>query len=374
MLIAKDQFIGLENVIHLAAGGESPALKSHQQAVARFLADKGLGEVGRERLAAVYTRAKEKAGRLLGVPAGQIAFLPSASDGVNLLAHALDWRPGDNVVVADVEFPSDILPWLRLADRGVEVRLVRHRDWKIHLEDIAALIDERTRVVAASHVSYFTGQRLPLAELSALVRRSQALLLVDATHAAGVVPVDATYADVLVSSCYKWLLATHGLGLFYWNPERLPALQPPFLGWHSCRTIPQWDAPTAYELKPDGGRFEPANPSFISIYLLDNALDHILEIGVPAIAAHVLRLSSRVWEGLAAAGCEMMTPRAAAERAGNVCFMAEEIEAITAAFKKENILVWGSYAGVTRVRVSTHLYNSDAEIDRFLDVVQQVFS
>ena len=147
------------------------------------------------------------------------------------------------------------------------------------------LVAKRTRVVAASYVSYFTGQRLKLAQLSEIVRASNALLLLDVTHAAGVVPVEAALADVVVSSCYKWLLATHGVGIFYWNPARLPDLKPHFIGWNTVHGTPSWHEPTQFEIKSTGERFEPGNPTYIGLYILKNALDHLLAIGIDNIAA-----------------------------------------------------------------------------------------
>lgn len=160
MLIPKTDFIGLDGVVHLAAGGESPMLKSHREAIERFMDDKALGEPGRHRFEITYRKCKEKAAKLLGGNPDDYALLSSSSEGINLLAHALDWKSGDNVVVADIEFPSDVLPWTVLKEEGVEVRIVRKRDWSIHLEDIEAQMDDRTRVVPASHLSYFTGHRL----------------------------------------------------------------------------------------------------------------------------------------------------------------------------------------------------------------------
>ena len=230
MLIPKSEFIGLEGVTHLCAGGESPMLKNHWAAIEQFFADKALGEESRHRMDETVNRCKQKIGKLLGVPPDNLAFLSTSSEGVNLLAHGLKWRSGDNVVVCDVEFPSDTLPWTRLEELGVEVRVVPNQNWLISLADLERAIDDRTRVVAVSDVSYFTGQRLPMKELSKIVRSTNALLSMDSTHAAGAIAVQADYADILVASCYKWLLGTHGESIFYWNRERLPELEPPFVG------------------------------------------------------------------------------------------------------------------------------------------------
>ena len=370
MLISKDNFIGLDKTIHLAAGGETPMLKSAQDAVAQFFADKALGVEGRDLFYEVYDRCKQRVGEMWGVSAETISFLAHASDCINTFANSLEWQPGDNVVVIDVEFPSDVLAWTQF--EGVEVRVVKHDDWYANLDAIAAQIDGRTRVVAASYVSYFTGQRLPLAELSKVVRASNALLLIDATHASGAIQVDASLADVMVNSCYKWLLATHGVGIMYVNPERLPDMQPHVLGWHSIETSTDWRTPTEYELKTDGGRFEPGNPTFIGLYVLDNALEALLSVGFEQIEAHVLGLSGRIWDGLARKEVEMMTPRDSAERAGNICFMSDNLDAFAAAMAEHDILVWGSYGGVSRVRISTHIYNTDADVDKFLSVLDSV--
>lgn len=371
-LIPKTDFVGIENIAHLAAGGETPMLKSHHQALERFFVHKAQGEMARTHLEETYQRTKQTVAQLISANADDIAFLSSASDGVNLLAHAIDWQPGDNVVVADVEFPSDVLPWTRFTDQGVEVRIARHQDWQIRLEDVDALIDDRTRVVAMSHVSYFTGQRQDLAALSELVRGSNAIFLVDATHAAGAIPVDARYADILISSCYKWLLGVHGVSIFYWNRERLPDLKPPFLGWNSTESITMWNAPTDYVLKSTADRFVPGNPSFLGIYVLENALDQLLAIGTETIESHILHLSGLVRDGLAERNWSLMTPADPSLRAGNVCFEAPNIGDITKQVAEHGVQIWGSYGGVTRVRVSTHLYNDQHDVERLMAALDHI--
>ena len=371
-LIPKSAFIGLENMVHMAAGGQTPMLKSHEQAVSRFMADKAMAEKGSLRMDETVNRCKEKAGKLLGVSPEDISLISSSSEGINILVYGLSWQPGDNVVICDVEFPSEILPWTCLKEKGVEIRIVRNRDWYISLEDIENAIDDRTRIVVMSEVSYFTGQRIPLKELSRVAHAKGALLCIDSTHTAGVIPIEANHADILVTSCYKWLLGTHGVAIFYWNRNRLGDVKPPFLGWHSGVSIPDWRDPTQFTLKSDGDRFVPGNHSFISVYILENALDHILRIGASAIEKHVLELSGKTWKGLKQLGLELMTPRNPAERAGNICFMTEGIDAVVKSLAEKNIHVWGGYAGVGRVRVSTHLYNTEEDVDRLLTALEEI--
>lgn len=363
-LIAKSDFVGLRDIVHLAAGGETPMLKSHRLAFEQFMIDKSRGEEARTREADMVELTRGKCARLFSVRPEEITFLSNASEGINNVAYGLDLQPGDNVVVADVEFPSGILPWTRFTAKGIEVRVVRHKNWFIELDDIAALIDAKTRVVSISHVSMFTGQRIDLESLSRLVRSSNALLLLDATHAAGVVPVQASLADIMVSSCYKWLLGVHGAAIFYVNRERLADFDPPFIGWNSTAADGGWEKPTEFSLQPTAHRFQPGNAGFLSIYILNNALDRILEIGIDTIEQHALKLGGMLYTAVDALGFELMTPRTDAQRAGNVCFMAQDIEAIRRALESQQVLVWGAYAGFGRLRMSTHLYNDSDDVER----------
>jgi selenocysteine lyase/cysteine desulfurase len=369
-LIAKSEFVGLENITHLAAGGETPMLKSHRQVIDQFMIDKSCGEEARALEADMVELARGKCARLFSVSPEEITFLSNASEGINNVAYGLDWQKGDNVVVADVEFPSGILPWTRFENLGVEVRVVRHKNWFIDLEDIAALIDERTRVVTISHVSMFTGQRIDLESLSGLVRSSNALLLLDATHAAGVVPVDASLADIMVSSCYKWLLGVHGAAVYYVNRERLPDFSPPFLGWNSPAEHGGWEKPTEFTLQPSAHQFQPGNAGFISVYILNNALDHILKTEIKSIEQHALTLSGMIYESVESLGFELMTPFEDSQRAGNVCFMAENIEGIRQVLERQQVLIWGAYAGFGRLRISTHLYNDSTDVERCIAALQ----
>jgi cysteine desulfurase/selenocysteine lyase len=370
-LIPKSEFIGLEEMANLCAGGETPMLKSHQRAIDQFMLDKSRGELSRQLEADRVEQVRDKCARLFSVFADEITFLSSSSEGINNVAYGLDWKKGDNVVVVDVEFPSGILPWTRLKQQGIEIRVVKHENWFIDIEDIAAQIDTRTRVVEISHVSMLTGQRIDLKSLSRLVRSSNALLLLDASHAAGVVPVDARLADIMVTSCYKWLLGVHGTAIFYVNRETLPDFEPPFLGWNSPANHGGWEHPTRFTLQPTTHRFQPGNASFLNIYILDNALDHLLEIGIDKIERHALALSAEIYGAVEALGFELMTPAQDQQRAGNVCFLADDLEGIRQQLEDHQVLIWGAYAGFGRLRISTHLYNDSADVESCIAALQQ---
>jgi selenocysteine lyase/cysteine desulfurase len=364
-LIPRTAFIGIDNVAHLATGGEAPVLRSHLEAATQFLLDKGDGMPGRERFFTTAARVKATLARRLGGRPEDIAFLGSASEGLHVASEGIDWRPGDNVVVGQSEFPSVLLAWQRLRPRGVEVRAVGWTAVVTHAE-IADAVDRRTRVIAASHVSYLTGARLDLQRLRLLADRFGARLVVDASHALGVVPVDGGLCDVVVACCYKWILAVHGVGIFYVNGRRWPDLGPPWVGWHAEIRDEDWQRRTDYRLKKDGERFEAGNPPFLPVYVLDSALRALDSLDPRAIESHVLALGGALRAGLVKLGLPVLTPEPPEERAGNIVFASDRPLEVERRLRESGVLVW---AGDGRVRLSVHAYNDEADVGRALEAL-----
>jgi selenocysteine lyase/cysteine desulfurase len=368
-LIPKSEFVGLEGIAHLCAGGEAPWLRSHKAAVERFGRLKSAGMRGRHEMFAVYARAKARAAALLGILPGRLAFLAHASEGLNQAVRAVDWRPGDNAVFADLEYPSLVYPVARLRDRGVEPRVVPSLGHHVPFDALAAAVDSRTRLVLVSQVSYLTGQRVDLARHAELARRHGAWLAVDATHALGVAPVPGELCDFVVSSCYKWLLATHGVAIFAYDPERVGEPAPATVGWHSVSRRAGLADPLAMPLREDAARFEAGNPSLLGLFVLDNALARLEPLDRTAVLDHALGLGDALIAGLGARGRKVITPEARGERAGNVCFLADDPVGLTRRLAERGVLVWG---GDGRVRVSVHLYNDADDVRAFFDALDAV--
>lgn len=368
-LLDKSEFVGLERVTHLATGGEAPWLRSHDQVTARMGAFKGGGMGGREQLFAVYDRAKSRVARMLGVEAARIAFLGHSSEGLNQAVRAVPWRAGDNVVFADLEYPSSIYPAAILQERGVEARVLRTRDHYLSLDELARLVDRRTRLVLVSQVSYLTGQRVDLARCAEIARGAGAWLAVDATHALGAVPVPGELCDFVVSSCYKWLLATHGVGIFAYDPARVGDIEPATIGWHSVLHRGGLDDPLKMPFRPDASRLEAGNPNFLGLFVLDNALAVHERLDRRAVLDYVLALSGELREGLVERGYPVITPAPGEERAGNVCFLEPQAQDLAGRLAQHGVLVWG---GEGRIRVSTHIYNDREDVRRLLDVLDSV--
>lgn len=365
MLAPKSDFIGLEDGrIHLATGGQPPLLKAHRAAFEAYAADKADGAAGYQRHWQVGAEVKDRLATLTGLPAADHALIGSASEGIARALSAIDWQPGDNVVVSELDYAAGRHSMLRLSGLGVETRMVPGSGWRIEPTDLLAACDGRTRALYVSQVTSMTGQRVDIAALSKGLAGSGTMLIVDASHALGVVPVDGTLADVTVSSCYKYLCATQ-MGILAWNRARRPDFEPLAVGWCSGSDAPDH---RVYTPHPDARRAQAGNSNHLDVYLLRASLDYLLGFGIPAISAHVEALATRLHAGLSDRGLELITPAAPAERAGNVAFAHPDNAAIVAKAAAAGIHLWDGYG---RVRCSVHLFNDRDDVDRLLGWLEE---
>jgi len=174
--------------------------------------------------------ARNEMASLLHAKSDEISVLSSATEGICTVAWSLDFEKGVNVVSTDADFPSVVYPWMRLGrSKGCEVRLARNYDGRVNEEDVERLVDKHTSVISISQVEYGTGQRFDLRWLSELAHSHGAILVVDATQSAGLMPIDvhADGVDALVAGGYKGLLGPFGSACLYVRADLIPRLEPP---------------------------------------------------------------------------------------------------------------------------------------------------
>jgi selenocysteine lyase/cysteine desulfurase len=352
-------FIGLEGKVHLATGGEPPLLVKHREAFEAFADDKARGYDGYWHHWKVDDEVRAQLARWTRLEPGDIALLGNASDGIMQVIQGLDWREGDNVVAPELDYASGRYALASLKARGVELRLVPAQNWVLSEDDLLRACDGRTRLVYVSQVNALTGQHLDLEKIAAGLDALPALLLVDASHAFGSVPLRGDLSDFLVSACYKFALGIHE-GILCWNRNRQPDFAPAGAGWASASA-----GPTAgdYVMKPDARRFEYGNAGHLGAYLLRESLDYLDSFGIAAIAAHNRTLAARLIDDLSDLGVEVMTPAGEANHAGNVCFTCADPEGVMRKAARDDILVWSDNG---RVRVSVHLFTTQVDVDTFL--------
>lgn len=249
--------------------------------------------------------------RLIGAPDGSIALHPNISTALTSVAESLDYRRRPKVVVTSLDFPTVAYQWLARAGDGVEVVIVESPDGiTVPVEAIARAVDDRTALVATSHVFFTTGAIQDVRGLADAVHRRGALLLVDGYHAAGQLPVDVRALDVdfYCSGGLKWLLGGTGVAFMYARPELWAQLVPRASGWFAHREQFRFD-PRSLELHEDARRLEAGTPSLMSVYAQLGGLELLEELGAEAIRHCTMALAEDLIEGARAAG---LRPKVAA--------------------------------------------------------------
>lgn len=312
-------------------------------------------------------RVRGLAARLLGARhAHEIAFVENTSAGLSLVASGIDWKPGDNIVSAHMEFPSNVYPWMQLGERGVELWQVPERDGRIDPDELLGMLDERTRMVALSSVQYASGFRSDLARIGAACRERGILFVVDGIQSLGALAhdVERELVDVWAGSSHKWLLGPEGIGLLYVSDRVIEQIRPVRSGWRSMRKSFDWTE-LALDLTAGAKRFESGTLNAYGIVALGGALEIFLEIGAGDLENRVLALADRAAKGLAGLGFQVISSRRPGETSGIVSAVHPEHAAndLVKRLAKKDVVV-AARAG--RFRVSAHFYNSEEEIDRML--------
>jgi len=370
VLAARAQFPITRNCIYFdIANMNSPPL-GVTGTIAGFFAAMQQGSADKSDWLREIEETRRKAATLLGCEPGEIAFVKNTSEGLNIAANAIDWRPGDNVVVPVHEHPNNVFPWLNLRRRGVEVRLVPETGEWVDAELLAPFVDHRTRAVAVADVSFLPGQRNDLAGIAALCRQRGAHLVVDGVQAVGLLDVRPGDLGVAMwsSSAHKGLLSPHGIGLFFCQRELIPELAPVYAARASMVPNPEDDhlvQANGGRLQDDARRFEIGNFNYSGICAMGSALDLILEIGIADIERHVRALSEYLSEKLSERQIRRLGPDDPARQSA-ICAFNLPGEGWIEHFAAHDIVVSGRGGAV---RASFGLYNTFEEIDRFIAVL-----
>ena len=312
---------------------------------------------------------KARVARFLGAKREEIAFVKNTTEGLAIVANGLDWRDGDNALVPDIEYPSNVYCWMKLARRGVELRWVPNRGGRILVDDIAERIDDRTRLVSLSAVQFSNGFRADLDALGQLCRERGILLNLDGIQWLGALAIDLSryHVDFLSAGGHKWLLAPIGTGIFYCREEALNLVDPPTVGYHS---VDRGEDHLDYDLvyRSDAGRFEEALVNFPGIWGLDAALKVFLGLGMDVVERQIRALTDHALEGLRRRGYEIVSPMDKQQRSGILSFRhphggGDEI-AKRLADAGVDLAVRGG-----ALRISPSIYNDEQEIECFLEAL-----
>ncbi|MGD8212679.1 MAG: aminotransferase class V-fold PLP-dependent enzyme [Desulfobacterales bacterium] len=368
ILDVREEFPIKRNRVYLNNASIGPLSNPVISAVDAFMAD--VRDNGRNHYPQWCEQAdhviKSRIAGMIGADKSEIAYIKNTTEGILIVANGIDWQRGDNVIIADIEYPSNVYCWMNLKKRGVQIRWISSRGGRFTADDVKDLMDSHTRLVSLSAVQFLNGFRLDLEKIGELCHARNVMLNLDAIQLLGALHLDVSryHIDFLSAGGHKWLMAPIGTGIFYCRRSSLAKLHPINIGYHS---VDKSEDDINYDLtfKPHAGRFEEAIVNFPGIWGLDAAIDMITRLGTLPIEQHILKLTHLAYEGLKVRNYEVVSSTADKERSGILCFKhpSQSTQQIWQRLEDANIHL--AIRG-DALRMSPSFYNDEDEVNAML--------
>ncbi|MBA4148768.1 MAG: aminotransferase class V-fold PLP-dependent enzyme [Verrucomicrobia bacterium] len=317
---------------------------------------------------------RQTAANLLGVQSEEIAFVGPTSLALSFVASGLDWKKGDNMLVYFDDYPSNVYPWMALAEKGVKVRFINIRELgKIRDIDIIGQVDESTRLVALASCHFVSGWRIDVKTIGKHLRKRNILFCLDSIQTLGAFPTPLQYVDFAAADAHKWLLGPCAAGLFYVRKEVQQRLKPRVFGWHNV-LCPDFTAQEEIKFFPNAQRYEAGSENLLGLVGLQASMELISNVGVESIAQELLRKRSWLVPALQEKGYSVLQADAPAEHAsGIISFHRDETDLgeLHKSLESGGIItsLRMDRAGRKYIRLSPHFYNTDAELHRVLELL-----
>jgi cysteine desulfurase / selenocysteine lyase len=315
--------------------------------------------------------------KLINAHEDEIALVKNTSEGIATVARGVKWNAGDRIVTASVEYPANVYPWMDVARReNVELVMVAEESDTqgrrfVPIDKILQAAEHpRTRMIALSHVEFASGQRLDVARIGKFCRERGVLFCLDAIQTLGIIPVDVVAMDVdyLSADGHKWLLGPEGAGVFYIRRELLESTHPPEIGWNNVVHAQDFGSYN-FTFRADAQRYESGTPNVPGFLALHASMQMLMDIGVENISRRIKKLTDQLADGVEAKGYQLISPREGEMWSGSVVFVSptHDHAAVVAKLRKEHKTEVALREG--RIRCSPHIYNTEAQIARFIDVL-----
>ena len=349
--------------------GVAPIPASTQAAISEFA--RAAAEEGPVNYAAwlhAMSLARETAGAMINADTNDICFVKNTNHGLIIVANSINWKAGDNVIALEHEFPANLLPWKNLQQHGVEFRGVPEReDHSYSIDDIAARIDDRTRLLSVSWVEYSTGIRNDIKALGELCRDQGILFCVDGIQGMGVLPIDvkALPVDFLMADGHKWMLAPEGCGFLYVRRPVMDQLNDNMAGWCGMKNPQDYDN-TEQGYKGSCRKFEEGSHNLLAINALGTSLRILHTAGYDYIQERIRATTTLLMNEAPKKGYKVITPEAWENRAGIVSLQKDglDIDATAKMILDDHQIVIAARRGF--LRISPHFYNEEEEIERLV--------
>ena len=318
--------------------------------------------------------ARQLGAQLLHCQPDEIALVGPTSLGLSFVAAGLKFKKGDNILIYHDDYPANVYPWMALAERGVEVRLLNTRGLGvIRPVDVMGQVDENTRLVALASCHFVSGYRIDFQAIGKFLRERGILFCLDAIQTLGAFPTTVEHVDMLAADAHKWLLGPCGAGLLYVRREIQDRVNPPIYGWHNVR-CPNFVAQEQIIFRNGATKYEAGTHNLLGLVGLITAMELVVEIGVENIAAELLRKRAWLAPALQAKGFTVLNADVKPENASGIVSFHQPSHDLAALHKKLTdagvvTSLRADRKGQNHIRLSPHFYNTDAELHRALELL-----
>jgi selenocysteine lyase/cysteine desulfurase len=357
--------------IFLAHGGDCPLPRRVAEAISNYARQATTGDQEAVVYPKILDDGRRFATQLLNCQPEEVAFVGPTSLALSFIASGLKFRKGDNILIYFDDYPSNVYPWLAMADQGVEVRMLNTRGLGlIRAKDVLGQVDENTRMVALASCHFISGYRIDYQAIGEALRKRNILFCLDAIQTLGAFTTTTENVDMLAADAHKWLLGPCGAGLMYVRRSVQERLTPPIYGWNNIR-CPSYVAQEQIVFRNGSQKYEAGTHNLLGIVGLVAAMDLILEIGVENITRELLRKRAWLVPALQEKDYMVLHPEAGAEAGSCIVSFFKPGTDLAPLHQKlldANIVtsLRGDRAGQKYIRLSPHFYNTDAELKRVL--------
>jgi selenocysteine lyase/cysteine desulfurase len=360
--------------VFLAHAGDCPLPARVADAVANYARQSTTGDQEKFIYPAILEEGRALASSILKCAPGEVAFVGPTSLGLSLVASGLKFKRSDNILVYFDDYPSNVYPWMALAEQGLEVRFINIRDLGvIRPMDVLGQVDENTRLVALASCHFISGYRLDYNAIGEGLRKRKILFCLDAIQTVGAFPTAVENVDFLAADAHKWLLGPCGAGLLYIRKDLQENLNPPIYGWNNVK-CPNFVAQESIVHRAASQKYEAGTHNLLGIVGLVESMKMITEVGIEAIAAELLRKRNFLVPALKGKGYSVLGEDAPTlNQSGIVTFFkpGQDLSALHQKLMDAQVVssLRTDRVGQKYIRFSPHFYNSDAELQKAVGLV-----
>jgi selenocysteine lyase/cysteine desulfurase len=370
--LRRREFPVTRNKIFLAHAGVCPLPRRISQAIGDYAFEAGTGDQEKFVYPGILDEGRKLAARLLDCQPEEVAFVGPTSLALSFVASGLKFGSGDNILIYFDDYPSNVYPWMALAEQGVEVRLMNTRGLGvIRPMDVMGQVDENTRLVALASCHFISGYRIDISAIGAFLRERGILFCLDAIQTLGAFPTPVGQVDMLAADAHKWLLGPCGAGVLYVRREVQEKMNPPIFGWHNVH-CPDFVAQERIAFRNDARKYEAGTHNLLGVVGLVAAMGLVLEIGIENISRELLRKRARLAAALQAKGYTVLLSDAPIGADGGIVSFhrdGDDPSGLHQKLSEANMVtsLRTDRAGRRYIRLSPHFYNTDEELDRVLE-------